>query len=83
MSYHLHPDIGCTLRGNTAELTCDGAVISLSLPNTLSWKVERGSDTPGPGWFSPSFDAKNPTISLIGQGMLAEAAPFRLELQGH
>ncbi|HEY3637288.1 MAG TPA: alginate lyase family protein [Rhizomicrobium sp.] len=73
MFYHLHPDIGCTLTGNIAELACGGAVIRLSLPGALSWRLARGSDTPGPGWFSPSFDVKTPAIALIGEGMLPGA----------
>ncbi len=77
MSWHLHPDIVCSLAGHSAELACGNAVLRLALPGALAWRAVRGSEDIGPGWYTPSFDMKCPTTALIGEGMLT--APLALE----
>jgi hypothetical protein len=77
MSWHLHPDIGCMLAGNAAELICGQAVLQLRLPEGLAWSTLRGSNAVGPGWYSLSFDMKVATTTLIGDGMLS--GPLTLE----
>ena len=71
MSWNLHPDIGCVLAGNAAELTCGNAVLRLVLPNALAWQAVRGGEGIGPGWYSPSFDVKRPSTTLVGEGGLS------------
>ncbi|HEY3777394.1 MAG TPA: alginate lyase family protein [Rhizomicrobium sp.] len=73
MFYHLHLDIGCALYGHTAELARGGATIRLALPEALAWRAVRGSDRPGPGWYSPAFDVKVPATVLIGETTLEGA----------
>jgi hypothetical protein len=70
MSWHLHPDILCRFAGKGAELVCGQAVLHLALPGALTWRAMQGSELVGPGWYSPSFDVKRPTITLVGEGML-------------
>jgi hypothetical protein len=77
MFWHLHPDIACTLTGNKAELVCGGAVLHLALPGALAWRALRGSEAVGPGWYSPSFDVKLATTTLVGEGTLS--GPLVLE----
>jgi len=71
MFWHLHPDIGCQLTGNAAELACGRAALRVALPGALAWRVIRGSDSVAPGWYSPSFDEKLPTTVLVGEGSLS------------
>jgi len=71
MSWHLHPEIGYRIAGNGAELICGDAVLGLALPAALNWRVARGSETVGPGWYSPSFDVNRPTTTLVGEGVLS------------
>jgi hypothetical protein len=77
MFWHLHPDIACTLAGNTAEIACGGQLLHLALPGALAWRALRGTDVIGPGWYSPSFDVKLATTALVGDGMLS--GPLMLE----
>jgi hypothetical protein len=73
MFYHLHPEIGCTLSGATADLDCGVAHLRLELPAGLAWRAPRGSGPPVLGWYSPSFDVKLPTTTLLGETTLSGA----------
>lgn len=81
MSWHLHPDISCRLAGTRAELVCGQAVLRLALPGALAWRAMGGSGNVGPGWYSPSFDVKRPTITLVGEGMLSDKLVLETALQ--
>ncbi|HEX3666600.1 MAG TPA: alginate lyase family protein [Rhizomicrobium sp.] len=71
MSWHLHPEVACRLSDGGATLTCRGAVIRLALPRALAWRVGGGGDSPGPGWYSPSFDVRQRSTTLLGEGRLS------------
>ena len=70
MFFHLHPDIGCSLSGAAAELDCAGAQIRMALPANFAWRAIRGCDAPVLGWYSPSYDLKLPTTTLIGETVI-------------
>jgi hypothetical protein len=73
MFYHLHPEIGCTLSGATADLVCAGARLHLELPAGLSWQALHGSESPPLGWYSPAFDVKQAATTLVGEATLSGA----------
>lgn len=73
MFFHLHPEIDCNLVDATAELWCAGARIRMDLPQSLGWRELRGSDLPRSGWYSPSYDVRVPTTTLVGETMLDRA----------
>lgn len=72
--YHLGPTVECELLDHKAVLrwNVDGAekLAIVTLPNGLSWKTVRGQEEPPLGWYSPTFGAKNPITTLVGEGLL-------------
>jgi hypothetical protein len=75
LSFHLGPRIGCRLDGTVAYLEwlddgrrCDAV---LRLPNELRWQLHKGETEPVLGWYSAGFGLREPSLVLVGQGMLA------------
>jgi hypothetical protein len=50
----------------------------------MAWTLHRGESDPPLGWFSPSFDVKLPSYSLLGAGAACASFPLvsRLAIQG-
>jgi hypothetical protein len=76
LSFHLGPTVECRLKGSMATLTWpvgDGSARALlALPAELEWEAVRGAEDPPVGWYSPGFDAKVPSTTLIGRGRLGQ-----------
>jgi Heparinase II/III-like protein/Heparinase II/III N-terminus len=70
LAFHLGPEIKCTLTSKKALLIWPDGDAELELPPGLSWRLHRGEKAPPLGWFSPSFDLKVPSFSLIGSGTM-------------
>jgi hypothetical protein len=68
--FHLHPDIACTLEGNTAVLRVDGESMRVDLPAALAWQAVRASEAPMLGWYSPRYGVKQPATTLAGSALL-------------
>lgn len=83
LCWHLGPDITCCLIGESALLAWPGGQASLSLPAGLDWKLYRGDEALPAGWYSPSFDRKVPSITLVGRGLIARDGPLVTRLQAH
>ncbi|WP_338698649.1 alginate lyase family protein [Bradyrhizobium sp. 26S5] len=81
LSWHLGPEVECTLDGRTALLSWPGGRGELDLPAELSWMSYRGDETLPAGWYSPSFDLKVPATTLIGAGTLAARQNLVTELR--
>jgi hypothetical protein len=68
LCFHLGPAVQCELKANAATLSWTGGDAILELPSALNWSLHRGEENPPLGWFSPSFDVKIPTFTLLGTG---------------
>jgi Heparinase II/III-like protein/Heparinase II/III N-terminus len=84
LAFHFGPDVDCELRPGMAHLTWSGGHATLTLPHGLDWTVHRGESDPPLGWFSPSFDVKLPSYSLLGTGAARASFPLvsRLAIRG-
>jgi hypothetical protein len=71
LCWHLGPEISCQLHDRGARLSWAGGQALLSLPGELEWKLYRGDDALPAGWYSPSFDRKVPSVTLVGSGLIA------------
>ncbi|MGH6990208.1 MAG: alginate lyase family protein [Stellaceae bacterium] len=78
LAYHLGPEIEARRDGNIVHL---GWVAlgsrhagRLILPDALTWMDYRGSDDPMLGWYSPAFNERVPSLSLVGSGTLKAGA---------
>jgi hypothetical protein len=85
LSFHLGPEVSCTLQGDRALLRWpagDGAgTASLVLPALLSWRCLRGSEQPPAGWYSPAFGMRVPAATLVGSGRLGRGQRLVTVLQ--
>ncbi len=76
LAYHLGPSVFCVLQEGTAFLKWNdeegGGEAQLMLPESLEWSLVRGMTTPPLGWYSPAFDVKVPSNTLIGTGLFGE-----------
>jgi hypothetical protein len=68
LCFHLGPAVQCELKANAATLSWTGGGAIFELPSALNWSLHRGEENPPLGWFSPSFDVKIPTFTLLGTG---------------
>lgn len=70
--FHLHPSISCELTGHTCILTWnrdkDIQTAQIKLPSALTWRTVVGSEEPLLGWYSPAYDVKIPTTTVVGEG---------------
>lgn len=74
--FHLHPSLACRVEGGVAHLEWEGGSGRLALPAGLSWRALRGCEDPICGWFSPSYDVKMPTTTLLGEGSVSGTSVF-------
>ncbi len=87
LAFHLGPSVTAELDGNRARLgwtdpTGVPQTANLTLPAALSWKAYRGQLDPPLGWYSPTFGRREPSVTLIGQGLLdPHDAPLSSEWQ--
>ena len=85
LAFHLGPDVACTLdRGRAVLEWCDdhgrwGA--TLTLPGELAWRCLEGQTDPPMGWYSPAFDARVPTVTLVGSGRVGDGRALTTVLQ--
>lgn len=72
LAFHLGPAVQCRLKGSIAHLAwqMDGQAVGavLTLPRQLDWTSAYGEEHPPRGWYSPAFNEKVPSVSLIGSG---------------
>ena len=72
LAFHVHPTVTVKLEALTAELSAEGRLLAtLALPAGLTWQGHRGVENPPLGWFSPEFGEKEPSVTLVGTGVLA------------
>ena len=81
LAYHLGPRIAADLEGARALLrwTHCGQHRSavLELPGELVWTVHRGDVGSPLGWYSAGFGRREPSVTLVGHGVVeAGAAPM-------
>jgi hypothetical protein len=73
LAFHLGPTIHAEIEGALVSLSWDDATnrgaASLMLPAGLSWSLVRGSTDPILGWYSKGFGEKEPTTTVLGQGI--------------
>jgi hypothetical protein len=85
LAFHLGPEVACTLEGGQAVLewrSDDGhRRATLALPRDLDWRRLEGQSDPPAGWYSPAFDVRVPTVTLLGTGQLGGGQVLRTVLQ--
>lgn len=82
LCWHLGPTIHCELEGTTALLSWPGGGTGmLSLPTQLDWTAYRGDEVLPAGWYSPSFDHKQPSVTLVGSGSIDPKTSLVTELR--
>ncbi len=74
MAFHFGPVVGAEMHGRTVTLTwstSDGAVASaqLHLPELAGWRLVRGGTDPVLGWYSAHFGEKQPSTTVVGEGV--------------
>jgi hypothetical protein len=78
LAWHLGPAVRCRLESYRAHLTWAGehgersATIELS-PH-LWWARHEGDLDPPLGWYSPSFGVRQPSVTLVGSGLVQPGA---------
>jgi hypothetical protein len=85
LAFHLGPTVRCELDGARAALHWpgaqgDGRVAELRLPPELDWSAVSGQLEPPLGWYSPAFDEKHATVTLLGVGRLGGGRELRSQL---
>jgi hypothetical protein len=83
LTFHLGPEVICSLRGRQAALSWDGGrrAAVLELPDGLAWRCLRGQTDPPIGWYSPAFGVRVPAFTLVGAGRLASGQTLVTVLQ--
>jgi hypothetical protein len=73
LAFLLGPAVDARMAGYEVGLTwTEGGsekCATLSLPESLTWTLERGATDPHLGWYSPRFGEKQPTWALVGEGV--------------
>jgi len=88
LAFHLGPAVTATLSEGVASLRWrfpDGAEGSaeLRLPAALDWSAIRGRTEPVLGWYSPAFDERLETTTLVGSGSFERGRDYRSILSFH
>jgi hypothetical protein len=85
LAFHLGPEVACALEGGTAIMEWRGdhgrRRATLALPDELDWWCLEGQRDPVAGWYSPAFDVRVPTVTLLGTGRLGGGQVLRTILQ--
>ena len=65
------------IEGGSVRAAHEDVALSMSIPEGLRCDIRRGVESPEPaGWISRSFDAKQPTTTVIMSGRITGAARF-------
>jgi hypothetical protein len=85
LAFHLGPEVACALEGGQAALEWRGdhgrRRARLELPGQLTWRRLEGETDPPAGWYSPAFDVRDPTVTLLGTGRVGGGQVLRTVLQ--
>ena len=85
LAFHLGPEIACVLVGDQALLEWrvehGRRRATLDLPGELAWERLEGRADPPAGWYSPAFDVRVPTVTLLGSGRVGGGQGLRTVLQ--
>jgi hypothetical protein len=77
--------MACVLEGERAVLEWRGEHgrrrATLNLPGELAWSRLEGQTDPPAGWYSPAFDERVPTVTLLGTGRIGGGQALRTVLQ--
>lgn len=76
LAFHFGPNVECWLESGCAKLFWPGGHAELELPQVLNWTLHRGQTNPPLGWYSPSFDVKIPSFTLLGAGNAQDGLPI-------
>jgi hypothetical protein len=82
--WHFAEQCAVEMEGGAVRATHADVALSMSVPEGLRCDIRRGVESPQPaGWISRSFDAKQPTTTVIMSGRITGAARFitRLSLE--
>ena len=78
---HLHPTVAVDASGDTYKLVASGArPVTVRLDPALLPSVVRGETDPILGWYSSSFQQKEPTSVLYGTCSIRQTAQFVTEI---
>ena len=86
LAFHLGPAVDAQLQGRTVQLCWvedDGAraTATLHLPSGLCWSLARGSTNPVLGWYSKGFGEKEPSTTVLGEGVCGGHDEFETIVQ--
>jgi hypothetical protein len=70
LAFHFGPAVNCQLVPGKVRLNWPNGSAELVLPPALNWTLHRAQTNPPLGWFSSSFDIKQPSYSVLGTGRL-------------
>ena len=81
LAFHLGPSVVCRLELGCANLSWPGGGGELELPALLKWTLHCGQENPPLGWFSPSFNVKIPSVTLVGESLVKKNFPLVCRLR--
>jgi hypothetical protein len=86
LAFHLGPGVrakldGCSVALQWDDVTGSGGTAVLSLPAGPSWSLVRASTQPVLGWYSKGFGEKEPTTTVLGEGVCHGSERFETALQ--
>lgn len=61
---HFHPSCRCDLQQDRCRVSWRGGSLQIDLAPVLEWRLAQGE--PDAGWYSPAFNLKMPTTTLMG-----------------
>jgi hypothetical protein len=81
LSFHLGPEVSARLDGDVVYLEWAGpggpSRAKAQLPREAVWRLANGATDPVLGWYSPHFGARQPSTTLVGEGMCAGKTTLR------
>jgi hypothetical protein len=86
MAFHLGPAVQAELDGPSVALRWENATLgyataTLHLPDSLTWSLVRGETQPVLGWYSRGFGQKQPTTTVLGEGVCQAVYQLQTVLQ--
>jgi hypothetical protein len=82
--WHFAEQCAVEMEGGAVRATHADVALAMSVPEGLRCDIRRGVESPQPaGWISRSFDARQPTTTVVMSGRITGAARFvtRLSLE--